>query len=142
MKKTVKTALVLMLGSTVLFAGSEQFKMYGVESGKIDYKITGSGNMLGMKTKTVGKKRVIFKAYGAKSLTEENKVQKTEAGDNSTVDKSHTIAYMDGAMLYNVNFERQRIIRMQNPAMAMMTAMLLHQMEKNFGNLMELLLQW
>jgi len=123
MKTTVKTAVVLVLGSTVLFAGSDQFKMYDVESGKIDYKITGSGNMLGMKTKTVGKKRVIFKAYGTKSLTEENKVQKTEAGGNSTVDKSHTIAYMDGAMLYNVDFEQKRIIRMQNPAMVMMAAM-------------------
>ncbi|HHD72745.1 MAG TPA: hypothetical protein ENL02_02355 [Epsilonproteobacteria bacterium] len=123
MKKRVKITLVLVLGSTVLFAGPDQFKMYGVKSGKIDYKITGSGNMMGIETKTVGKKRITFKNYGAKSLTEENKVQKTVAGGKSTVEKSHTIAYMDGAMLYNVNFGQKRIIRMQNPAMAMMTVM-------------------
>ena len=123
MKTSLKISLVLALGSSILFAGSNQYKMYGVESGKIDYKITGSGNILGVKTKTVGKKRVLFKDYGAKSLTEENQVQKTDMGGNANVEKSHKITILDDAILYNVDLEKKRIMRMQNPAMAMMSAM-------------------
>jgi len=123
MKKAVKISLILVLGSTMLFAGADRYKLYGVESGKIDYKITGSGNIMGVETKTVGKKRVLFKDYGAKTLTEENQVQKTVMGGNANVEKSHKMTLLDESMLYNVNLEKKRIMRMQNPAMAMMGAM-------------------
>jgi len=123
MKKTLKVSMVLMLGSTVLFAGADKMKMYGAESGKIDYKIAGSGNIMGTTTKTVGKKRLIFKDFGAKSLTEENQVQKTVVGGNANVEKNHEITLMDGVILYSVDLQKKRIMRMQNPAMAMMGAM-------------------
>lgn len=123
MKKTLKISMVLMLGSTVLFAGADKMKMYGAESGKIDYKITGSGNIMGVTTKTVGKKRLIFKDFGAKSLTEENQVQKTVVGGNANMEKTHKISLIDGAMLYSVDLQKKRIMRMQNPAMVMMGAM-------------------
>ena len=120
MKTSLKISLVLVLGSSIVFAGSDHYKMYGAESGKIDYKITGSGDIMGIKTKTVGKKRVLFKDYGAKSLTEENQVQKTNMGGNSKVEKTHKITLLDKSMLYSVDLERKRIMRMQNPAIAMM----------------------
>ena len=122
MKKTVKVSIILMLGTAVLFAGTDKMKMYGTESGKIDYKITGSGNIMGAVTKTIGKKRVIFKDFGAKSLTEENQVQKTVVAGNANVEKTHKLTVMDGAMLYNADLNKKRITRMQNPAMAMMSA--------------------
>ena len=80
MTKTIKVTMIALLGSGVLYAGANQLKMYGVESGKIDYTISGSGNVMGVTTKTAGKKRVIFDKFGARSLTEENRIQKTVIG--------------------------------------------------------------
>ena len=121
--KVLKISMVMVLGGTLLFAGADQYKKYGVESGKIDYKITGSGNIMGVTTKTVGKKRVLFDAYGARELNEENQVQKTVIGGNAKVDKSHKLTYMKGAMIYTVDLKAKRIMRMQNPGFAMMSAM-------------------
>jgi len=115
--------MIALLGSGVLYAGAKQLKMYGVESGKIDYTISGSGNIMGVTTKTAGKKRVIFDKFGARSLTEENRIQKTVIGGKSNVDKSHNLDYLDGAMLYSVDLEQKRITRMKNPALMMMNAM-------------------
>ena len=123
MKKTFKITMTVLLGSGVLCAGADQYKMYGVESGKIDYTISGSGNMMGVQTKVAGKKRILFKAYGAKSLTEENQVRKTVMGGNSNIQKSHTLTYLDGAILYSADMEEKRITRMQNPTIAMMGAL-------------------
>ncbi len=123
MKKIVKVSMVLVLGCTLLSADADQMKIYGVESGKVDYKIAGSGNIMGIVTKTAGKKRIIFKDFGAKSLTEENQVQKTVVGGNTNVNKSHKLTLMDGAMLYDVDLQKKKIMRMQNPAMAMMGMM-------------------
>ncbi|MEA3455986.1 MAG: hypothetical protein U9R26_05735, partial [Campylobacterota bacterium] len=121
--KVLKISMVMVLGSAVLFAGADQYKKYGVESGKIDYKITGSGNIMGVTTKTAGKKRVLFDTYGARELNEENQVQKTVIGGNAKVDKSHKLTYMNGAMIYTVDLKAKRIMRMQNPGFAMMSAM-------------------
>jgi len=123
MTKTFKVTMILLLGSGVLCAGADQYKMYGVESGKIDYKISGSGNIMGVKTKVVGKKRILFKAYGVKSLTEKNEVRKTVMGGKSNIEKSHKLTCLDGAILYNADMEKKRITRMQNPAIAMMGAL-------------------
>lgn len=123
MKKMLKVSMVLVLGGTVLFAGADQYKRYAVESGKIDYKIIGSGDIMGVKTKTIGKKRVLFDAYGARELNEENQIQKTIMGGNTKIDKTHKITYMDGEMIYSADMESKRIMRMQNPAVAMMQAM-------------------
>ena len=123
MTKTIKVTMIALLGSGVLYAGSNQLKMYGVESGKIDYTISGSGNVMGVTTKTAGKKRVIFDKFGARSLTEENRIQKTVIGEQSNVDKSHNLDYLDGAMIYSVDLEQKRITRMKNPALMMMNAM-------------------
>ena len=121
--KVLKISMVMVLGGALLFAGADQYKKYGVESGKIDYKIAGSGNIMGVTTKTVGKKRVLFDAYGARELNEENQVQKTTIGGNAKVDKSHKLTYMQGAMIYTVDLKAKRIMRMQNPGFAMMGAM-------------------
>ena len=104
----------------VLFAGTETLKRYDVKSGKIEYSMKESGNIMGMvKIKGVGKKRLVFDNYGVKDLTEENKVKKETTGGKSKVEKTHTIQYMNAGILYQVDFDRKKIIRMENPAMAM-----------------------
>ncbi len=120
MVKIVNVSLMIVLGSAVLFAGSDSLKRYDVKSGKIEYSMKESGNIMGMvKIKGVGKKRLVFDNYGVKDLTEENKVKKETTGGQSKVEKTHTIQYMNAGIMYQVDFDKKKIIRMENPAMAM-----------------------
>ncbi|MEA3492685.1 MAG: hypothetical protein U9R27_12395 [Campylobacterota bacterium] len=124
MKKIVKIGIVAMLGSTLLMASGNQMQIYEIKSGKIDYKMTGSTDMMGMKIKSVGKKRVSFDNYGIQNLTEENRVSKQTMGENSKITKSHTMVYMKDSILYQVDFDSKRIVRMENPmaVMAMLSS--------------------
>ena len=118
MTKIIKVSMVLMMGSSMLLAN--QMKMYEVESGKITYEIKGSGEiMAGATTQSIGKKRVIFNAYGAKNLTEENKIEKTNIMGQKKTTKTHTMVYMKESMVYHVNFDNKKIMRMENMGMAM-----------------------
>ncbi len=112
--------MVLVMGSSVLFAGADMMKKYDVKNAKIEYKIKGSGNIMGMvQIKTIGKKRVIFDNYGVKNLTEESKVSKETTAGKTKVNKVHNIKYMNGGIIYSVDFKRKVITRMENQAMAM-----------------------
>ena len=120
MIKTVKISLAVVIGSSILFAGTDMMKRYDVESGKIEYSIKESGNIMGMvKIKGVGKKRLVFDHYGVKDLTEENKVKKETTAGQTKVTKEHTIQYMNDGIMYRVDFDRKKIVRMENPAMGM-----------------------
>jgi len=118
MKKIIKVSLVVLLGSSMLIAN--QIKLYEVKSGKVTYDIKGSGEiMAGSKTQTIGKKRVIFDDYGAKNLTEENKIEKQTVMGKKNVTKSHTMTYMKDGITYHVDFNHKRIMRMENMGVAM-----------------------
>jgi len=122
MIKIVKISLAVVVGSSLLFAGSDMMKRYDVKSGKIEYSIKESGNIMGMvKIKGVGKKRLVFDNYGVKDLTEENKVKKETTGGQTKVTKEHTIQYMNDGIMYRVDFKKKTIVRMENPAMGMNT---------------------
>jgi len=109
--------MVVMLVGTMLSADPNHYKRYDVKSGKIDYKIIGSGTIMGVETKTVGIKRVLFDGYGAREISEINRIQKTVMDGKTTADKSHKITYMNGAMIYHIDMKRKRIMRMLNPAL-------------------------
>jgi hypothetical protein len=109
-----KSFLALVLGSGMLLANTGQMKLYDIKSGKIDYEIRGSGTIMGMTMKTVGKKRVLFDDYGARNLTEENKITRQTVNGQTKTEKSHTITYMKDGIAYNVDFTRKRIVRMGN----------------------------
>lgn len=116
--------MFVLMGSTILYANTHMMKKYEVKSGKIEYKIKGSGNIMGMvETKTIGKKRIIFDNYGVKDLTEENKVTKETTMGQTKVRKTHTITYMNEGIVYNVNFNKKVIVRMKSPAVGMMGMM-------------------
>ena len=124
MIKILKVSMAVLVGSSMLYAGSDMMKKFEVKSGKIDYEIKGSGNIMGMvQIKTVGKKRVIFDDYGVKDLTEESKVTKETTMGESKVKKEHTLKYMNGGIIYSVDFKQKKILRMKNPAMGMMAMM-------------------
>jgi len=114
MTKVAKVGLLVLVGSSMLVAGANQMKMYDIKSGKIEYEIKGGGEIMGSKMQTFGKKRVIFDDNGAKNLTEENKIDKQDVMGQKKVTKTHTMTYMKSNMIYHVNFEKRRIMRMGN----------------------------
>ncbi len=112
MTKIGKVSLIVLMGSSMLLAN--QMKLYDVKSGKIEYEIKGGGEIMGSKMQTFGKKRVIFDDNGAKNLTEENKIDKQDVMGQKKVIKTHIMTYMKNGMVYKVNFDRRRTIRMGN----------------------------
>ncbi len=120
MTTIIKVSMAVVMGSSILSAGADMMKKYDVKSGKIEYQIKGSGNIMGMvQIKTIGKKRIIFDNYGVKDLTEESKVTKETTSGQTKVNKVHDIKYMNGGIVYSVDFKRKAITRMENPALAM-----------------------
>ena len=119
MTKIAKVSVVVLIVSSVLAVGANQMKLYDVKSGKVEYEIKGGGEIMGSKMQTVGKKRVIFDAYGAKNLTEENKIDKQNIMGQNKITKTHTMTYMKSGMMYTADFKHRRIMRMENMGMAM-----------------------
>jgi len=115
MKTIIKLSLITAMTSGLLYA--QETKRYEIKSAKIEYSLKTSGDIMGglAKVKGIGKKRLIFDNYGMRELTEKNKVTKTTTMGKTKVDKNHTLKYMNGAVLYSTNFEKKKIIRLQNP---------------------------
>ncbi len=114
MTTIAKVSLVALISSSMSLASGSQMAMYDVKSAKIEYGIKGSGEIMGSKMQTVGKKRVIFDDNGAKNLTEENKIEKQTIMGQKKTTKSHTMTYMKNGMVYHVNFDKKQIMRMGN----------------------------
>ncbi len=119
MIQIVKISLAVVMGSSLLLASGNPMAMYDVKSGKIEYGIKGSGEIMGQKMQTIGKKRVIFDDNGAKNLTEENKIDKQTIMGQKKITKTHTMSYIKKGMVYHVDFKAKRIMRMENMATSM-----------------------
>ena len=120
MKKIIVISAVLLMSAGLVQADESLMKKFQVESGKIDYEINGSGKAMGMlEIKTLGKKRLIFNQFGANELIEENKIEKRiHSGKTDTI-RTHKLDYAKGAVLYAVDFNKERIMRMKHPGMTM-----------------------
>jgi len=113
-----------VLGFGLSLVQADPLQKYDLKSGKIDYSIQASGNIMGMsQISTVGKKRIIFSDYGIKKLEEEVKVEKQTVMGETKTNKTHTLMYMNGAVLYQVDFKKKIINRMKNQGMAMANAL-------------------
>jgi hypothetical protein len=124
MIKIIKVSMTVFIGFGLTVAQANQMNKYDVKSGKIEYELKGSGDIIGMvKIKSLGKKRVIFDDYGVKNLEEESEVKKETTMGKTKVEKNHTLIYMNGVILYKVDFKKKRINRMKNRG-AQMAAML------------------
>ena len=123
MIKIIKVSVVVLVGMGLSMVHANSMKKYNVKSGKIDYTLSGGGNIMGIaQTKSVGKKRVIFDNYGVENLEEQVEVKKTTTMGKTETDKTHTLSYTKSAVIYNVNFKQKRIERMKNKG-AKMAAM-------------------
>lgn len=89
-------------------------KMFEVESGVVEYVISGGGSMMGIKTSTKGSKTVSFKDWGNVMLDEESITE--QSGGEVTKEKS--LVKYDNGMVYAVNFDEKVIMKMDAKAMA------------------------
>ena len=124
MNITIKISAIAFLSAGLTVAQADPLQKYDVESGKIDYSIQANGNIMGMsQVSTAGKKRIIFSDYGIKKLEEEVKVEKQTVMGETKTHKTHTLMYMNAAVLYQVDFKKKKINRMKNKGMAMANAL-------------------
>ncbi len=118
--KIVKVSVIVVLGLGLSMLHANTMKKYDVKSGKITYELKGNGNIMGMaQIKSTGKKRVIFDNYGVKNLEEKVEVKKETTMGKTKTDKTHTLMYMNDAIIYKVDFEHKIINRMKNRGAAL-----------------------
>ena len=119
MKPVLYLAALTIVGIATVHARSATAPhLYDIRSGRVTYSIKGSGQILGSSINTVGKERLIFDRYGAKTITETVEVKKQNILGQAKTDKTHTMVYLNDAIAYHVDFRRKRITRAPNPAVA------------------------
>ena len=126
MKLTLKAALLIALftSSTIVMANDDLAKRYPVKSAKVSYEIKGSGSGLGLvDINILGKKTLLMDNYGINELTEENKIEELTQSGTTTTNKHHTITYLNGAVIYQVDFDKKRITRSKNDSLVLGKAM-------------------
>lgn len=116
MNSVFRVSALVLACSSIVVASNKMYQKYGVESGKIEYRLTSSMNMMGIKGSTTGSRDMVFSEYGVKELKDEKKVVK----QNKTTNKTHIATYMDKSIVYTINYDTKKIMRMQAPGIAMM----------------------
>ncbi len=96
--------------ATSVFA-QDVVKRYTIKSGEVHYKISGGGNLMGVKFGKSGEKTLLFKDYGTLQFEEE---KTTEISDGKTK-KEHTMSKIDNTTIYTVHFQFKKIIAMTDP---------------------------
>lgn len=112
MKNFKLLAVVLItLGVTAL---SAQTKRYDVKSGIIEYTITHSGNMMGMKMQGSGTAKTVFKEWGNVELHSEE--TKTVTMGMNQHDKQ--VTKIENGIVYTVDFDQKVIYELGIDAMS------------------------
>ena len=111
--KNIKLLAILLItfGLTTL---SAQTKRYEVKSGIIEYTITNSGNMMGMKMQGSGTAKTAFKEWGNVELNSE------ESQTNTMGTKEHDkqMTKIENGKVYNVDFDQKVIYELSVDALA------------------------
>ncbi len=65
MRKIIQLSMVTVIGASMLFASADKMKRYEIKSGKIEYDISTSGNVMGMvKIESKGTKKSLLMITG------------------------------------------------------------------------------
>lgn len=105
--KIVFVPLCLMFFATEVFSATPT-KMYELQSGIVEYDISGGGSMMGIKTSTKGSKTLFFKDWGNINVMEEVKTVET----NGKGKQEKSLAKFDNGTVYSVDAEEKVIIKM------------------------------
>lgn len=103
-----KLGLIITMISALVMSLQADGKRYEIESGKIVYKSTTTGSVMGIKTTGEGSAKLLFKAYGNIELNEENSTSTTMG----QVTKNHQMTKIEDGKLYSVDFEKKKIMVM------------------------------
>ncbi len=95
---------LLILSATFSFA---DMKRYLVKSGEVQYKISGSGSMMGMPTKLQGESFLYFKDYGSIELSRE----KTSEDIMGQKELEEDITKFENGIVYSVDLEDKVIYK-------------------------------
>ena len=111
--KHIKLLAVLLIGFGLTTLSAET-KRYEVKSGIIEYTITLSGNMMGMKMQGSGTAKTAFKEWGNVELHSE------ESQTNTMGMKEHDkqMTKIENGMVYNVDFDQKVIYQLSMDALA------------------------
>ena len=101
-----------------------KLKRYDVRSGRITYKITINGKVMGSTITGSGTENLYFKDWGATELKEENSTKTTKMNffgkEKTQIEKTHTINKLDNGKSYSVNFKNKSIYLRRDPMMELM----------------------
>jgi len=111
--KHIKLLAVLLIGFGLTTLSAET-KRYEVKSGIIEYTITLSGNMMGMKMQGSGTAKIAFKEWGNVELHSE------ESQTNTMGMKEHDkqMTKIENGKVYNVDFDQKVIYELSVDALA------------------------
>lgn len=103
----MKTLQIVALLCAMLFTNAAaDIKRYAMESGVMEYKITGGGTMMGMQTSTQGTKTIAFKNWGNIELLDS--IETTKIGQQKP-QKQHTMMKFENGKVYGVDFDEKVI---------------------------------
>ena len=105
--KQIKSWAVVFTFILLISGLSAETKRYEIKSGIIEYKSSGSGNMMGIKTQIEGNAKIVFDDWGNVELHEET--------ENSVVmgqtHSSHQTTKIDNGKVYVVDYDKKTIFQ-------------------------------
>jgi hypothetical protein len=107
--KSLRNFVILMLIMALTAGFTKGLKRYHVKSGIVEYKIEGSGNILGFKTSEQGTSKLVFKDWGNLEIKKEETTRSREG-------RVRSLTKFAGGTVYVVDFE-ERIIHKYSPEM-------------------------
>ncbi len=109
MKKPINLLALLL----ALFFSLTTLNANTIKSGMIEYEINGNGQMMGITTKTIGKKTLYFKDYGTIIVEEE---QRSDMVNEAALEdsKTHTLRKIINNAIYDVDFKNRKITKSIN----------------------------
>ena len=109
---------LLFLSFSVVFIATQvlsaQTKRYEVESGRVNYTISGGGDIMGIKNETHGHKTLYFDDYGNVEVQETEEISTTMG----RTEKRHDLVKIENGMVYSVDF-KQKVITKQDMSQMM-----------------------
>lgn len=108
-----KLSLVIVMVSVITVGVQAEGKRYEVESGIVNYKISTSGAVMGIKSEGKGTASLVFKDYGNIELSEEHSTS-TLMGQT---EKNDEMTKIENAKVYSVDFDKKTIFEMDNVAL-------------------------
>jgi len=107
--KLLRNLVLLLLVMALTMGFAKNLKRYHVKSGIVEYKIEGSGNILGFKTSEKGTSRLVFRDWGNLEVRKEDTTRSREG-------RVRTLSKFAGGTIYAVDY-KQRVIHKYSPEM-------------------------